>query len=150
MLLLAEEDALDELTTLFANVRHPALAELVEQIEERDGGSALLDTKEGRAAFHVQVLPAATAPRLLVLLPGCDLLLICSSGAAERETVKSLIARVEGASRETRGLLVADGDAARALAEELLKGSDVSRWAPRPPSTASGLLGMLAARGKSA
>lgn len=148
VLLLAEEDALDDLEGLFSTVRHPALADLVDQIDQRRGGSALLDTSQGRAAFHVQVLSAATAPRLLVLLPGCDLLLIWLSGSASGDTVKSLIDRVEGASRETRGLVIAGADAARALAEELLANAKRFSLAPRPPSTAAGLLRMLAARGK--
>ena len=150
VLLLAEEEALPELVNLFTSVRHPGLAELVDQVEDRQGGSVLLDTAQGRAALHVQVLSAATAPRLLVLLPGCDLLLLWLAGPGERDTAKSLIARVESSSRETRGLIVAASEAARPLAEELVAGTRRFSLAPRQPSTASGLLRMLAARGSKA
>lgn len=149
VLLLAEDEALEELSSLFGSVRHQGLAELVDQIDDRRGGSVMLTTKEGRVALHVQALSAATAPRLLVLLPGCDLLLLWLAGSSEAETAKSLINRVESSSRETRGLLVAGRDAARPLAEELVAGTKRFSLAPRPPSTASGLLRMLAGRGRS-
>lgn len=149
VLVLAEDAALEELAALFGTVRHPGLAELAEQIEERQAGSAQLETGEGRVALHVQLLSAATAPRLLVLLPGCDLLLLWLTGTGEAATAKSLIARVEGASRETRGLLVSAREEARPLAEELLEGTRRFSLAPRAPGTAAGLLRMLAARGRS-
>lgn len=148
VLLLAEEAALEELKALFESVRHAGLAELVDQIEDRRGGSVMLTTKEGRVALHVQILSAATAPRLLVLLPGCDLLLLWLAGASEAETAKSLITRVESSSRETRGLLVASQEEARPLAESLVNGTQRFSLAPRPPGTASGLLRMLAGRGR--
>jgi len=148
VLLLAEAETLPNLVHLLSSVRHPGLAELVDQLEDRQAGSVLLDTEGGRAALHVQTLSAATAPRLLVLLPGCDLLLLWLAGEAERDTAKSLIARVESSSRETRGLVIAASESARLLAEELLRDSRRVALAPRPPSTASGLLRMLAARGR--
>lgn len=148
VLVLAESEALEELTALFATVRHAGLAELAEQLEERQGGSVQLETGHGRVALHVQVLSAATAPRLLVLLPGCDLILLWLTGTGEAATAKNLIARVESSSRETRGLLVSAREEARPLAEELVAGTRRFSLAPRPPSTASGLLRMLAARGR--
>jgi DNA-binding response OmpR family regulator len=147
ILLLADQEALEQLTEVFGTVRHPALAELAEQLEERAGGSALLDTQAGRAALHVQVLSAASAPRLQVLLPGCDLLVIWLKGDEQAEVAKNLVARVEGSSRETRGLLIAAGEA-RPLAEDLVAGTKRFSLAPRPPTTAAGLLRMLAARGR--
>jgi DNA-binding response OmpR family regulator len=146
LLLLAEGDGLDALSGIMSGVRHAALGELVEQIEELHGGSAVINVETGRVTIHVQQLSNAAAPRLAVLLPGCDAVVIWLADGRESDAVRLIHGRLNASSRETRGLMIAPQEGGRELAEGLcLEGG---RWtlATRRPTSVTGLFRLLAAR----
>jgi DNA-binding response OmpR family regulator len=148
LLVLAEGDALETLTALFSSVRHDALIDLVHQIEERGGGSAVLNVETGRLTLHLQKLTTATAGRLAVLLPGCDALIIWLQDAREAEGVRMIAERLESSSRQASGLIVAADPTAEELGRALVANGRRFTLSTRRPSSLTSLFRMLATKGR--
>lgn len=143
-LLLVEQEILADLKKVLTSVpgfQHiEPLRKLVDQLELRQGGSAIFEAEQGKLALHAQVITSDVKGQMESILPVCAGALLWLGSAGNKDLLQGFIRRLGfGAT----GIIIADEDTRRAEAETLITVGGPWRVSSHAPQSFIGILRLL-------